>query len=789
MQMEVPCDSPIRTPTPRVVRRQSILAIICLLGASIGSQAARQNAKRAFTVADDIGLSHFGSHTGFDDDPFVFSPNHRFLAVYTEHGRLDINRPESILRVYSTDDIVHVLMKKPQSASMPPPVWEIRKSSWRHGPIVSRVRWLRDSSGVAFLAKTALGNNQLLLAELRTKIIHPLTNADQYVTDFDIRTQHNFVYTVLAAAPPQGEPGLKGSVVIGTGKNILSLMFPNDLRSQGDSNRSEIWAVVGDHRFELRDPASSRALTLYPKVISLSPDGHSLVTVLPVEVVPPEWEKLYPPPPLPWGSVRVRAGRQDLEKQQGFGIVEEYVVVDLRTEKIRSLTGAPSASSASWWAWPSADWSPDGKFVALSGVFVHSGPPEHDSITRPCVAVLDIGSLGATCLESIHGAAENDRLEWHIITRVRFSSSNNSRVTVDSLWPGDQYRSSTYTQESDTSWKRDMHGDDGSEQQPFALSIKQGLNDPPVLWAADLNTRVSGVIWDPNPQLRDVALGDVSVFRWKNQSGHDDIGGLFKPPDYVPGRRYPLVIQNHGFEENQFNPSGAYPTAFAAQELAAFGMLVLQVRGDSCPFNVPEEAQCAAANYEAAANELVKAGMADPDNLGIIGFSRTCYSVLEELTSGKLHFKAATITDGVNYGYFQYLLSLDYDQSNVLAREADSFVGAPPFGDGLKKWLERSPTFRMDRVATPLQVVALDSHQSLMGMWEPYATLRYLQKPVDLIVIPDSEHVITSPEERMISQGGTVDWLRFWLKDEEDPDPNKAQQYARWRVLRRLKRP
>jgi len=38
----------------------------------------------------------------------------------------------------------------------------------------------------------------------------------------------------------------------------------------------------------------------------------------------------------------------------------------------------------------------------------------------------------------------------------------------------------------------------------------------------------------------------------------------------------------------------------------------------------------------------------------------------------------------------------------------------------------------------------------------------------------------------MASQGGTVDWFRFWLKSEEDPEPAKAEQYIRWRELRKL---
>jgi len=30
------------------------------------------------------------------------------------------------------------------------------------------------------------------------------------------------------------------------------------------------------------------------------------------------------------------------------------------------------------------------------------------------------------------------------------------------------------------------------------------------------------------------------------------------------------------------------------------------------------------------------------------------------------------------------------------------------------------------------------------------------------------------------------DWFRFWPKGEEDSDPSKAEQYSRWRELRKL---
>jgi hypothetical protein len=39
----------------------------------------------------------------------------------------------------------------------------------------------------------------------------------------------------------------------------------------------------------------------------------------------------------------------------------------------------------------------------------------------------------------------------------------------------------------------------------------------------------------------------------------------------------------------------------------------------------------------------------------------------------------------------------------------------------------------------------------------------------------------------MLSQQGLVDWFCFWLKGEEDSGPAKAEQYARWRELRKMR--
>ena len=58
---------------------------------------------------------------------------------------------------------------------------------------------------------------------------------------------------------------------------------------------------------------------------------------------------------------------------------------------------------------------------------------------------------------------------------------------------------------------------------------------------------------------------------------------------------------------------------------------------------------------------------------------------------------------------------------------------------------------------------------------------------VEVVMLKDThEHNLGNPAARMASQGGSVDWFRFWLQNYEDPDPAKAEQYARWRELRQL---
>jgi dipeptidyl aminopeptidase/acylaminoacyl peptidase len=763
----------------RLLRRR--LFVLCLLLGFSGllimacpEVVIAQNGTRRFTVADDIGLNQLGRTV-------MFSPDDRYFIVTSDRGRLDLNRRESSLRVYSTEEI-HRALSRPDTTNKPPPFWTISKSTYKDGPIISRVQWLPDSSGFVFLAKTPSGNDQLFLANIRTKAVQALTKEDEQVTAFDVDSASHFVYCVPSPAiKRQALESEHAAAVVGTGQEFDRLLHPEDSVKFSDLN--ELWAVLDGKRFRVVDARSRHPLAIHEdgrQALALSPDGRSVVTALTVSDIPPAWETLYLPP-TPSYSVRVKAGRQNPDAFGGWMDVSEYVFVDLASGRIRPLAHAPTGTNAGWSGPSLAAWSADGRSVVLANTFLPPDPNANaERSNRPCVVVADLAAGSLTCLERRQEQTEHDDKESWRVYDVHFAKGTSKRLIVQH----ESGLSTTYVSRNDGSWNPNATADDSVRKSlRIDVSVNQGLNDPPMLVASDKTTKNSRIIWNPNPQLKDIQMGEVSVFKWKDKNAHDWLGGLYKPPDYVSGKRYPLVIQTHGFDEHEFQPGGAFSTAFAAQELAAAGFLVLQV--EDCDFPAsPEEGPCQVAGYEAAVEQLSSAGLVDPNRVGIIGFSATCYYALEALTTSRLHFKAASITDGVNAGYLQYLIAVDLG-NNLLAHEFDVRIGAHPFGSGLQQWLRRSPEFNLDKMQTPLQVVAL-GRPDLLSMWEPYAALRYLNKPVDLVILDSDEHILTNPAARMASQGGTVDWFCFWLKGDEDPDPAKAEQYARWRGLRKV---
>jgi hypothetical protein len=143
------------------------------------------------------------------------------------------------------------------------------------------------------------------------------------------------------------------------------------------------------------------------------------------------------------------------------------------------------------------------------------------------------------------------------------------------------------------------------------------------------------------------------------------------------------------------------------------------------------------------------------------------------------------VTDGVNMGYVQWVMSANAGDGQEFMEKTNG--AAAPFGKGLSAWAETAPGFNLDKVRTPLLISAL-GHGELIAQWETYSGLLRLGRPVDMIWLRSSNanHILVEPRVRYASQQSAVDWFDFWLNGSEDHDPQKSEQYLRWRELRKL---
>jgi hypothetical protein len=756
-------------------RRMKILAPVLSLLIAAFSPGSVAQTKKPFTVADDIGYTHFvpdGYSEGYTgSEGMMFSPNGDFFAVLAARGRLDLNQVEESLRFYRSRDIQDFL-NHPEQSQPPSPLWIVNRLAKKEP--VSNFRWLSDSSGVVILEHTDNQDDRISLADLRNKKIEVLPGTVAYFDGFDVADRDHYVYVAVDETARKGleekrEAERRAPMMVYTGPDAWDYLMPNSpgVIRRLIGNRKHLWAAVDGKRSEVTHDGSPLTPADFDShTLALSPDGKWVVTELYEKNIPQSWERLYPPP-YPTADNNIHNGKSVLE----------YVRVNLTTGEAQPLTGAPISDEAGWASQGSGQptWSSDGKAILLPGTFIKSS---EDQPSRPCVAVVDVTLNTATCVEELKsrtGPGLIPEKDYHWIWSVRFVGGDRNQVQINYMKPDESDTGTIeYVRTHDGNWQVNSHSLGGMRQtghDGLQIKIEQRVDQPPVLLALD--TKTSRIIWDPNPQFNDLDLGNVRVYRWKDKEGRDWKGGLYMPAGYQARKRYPLVIQTHGFSESWFTPSGSFPTAFAAREMAARGIAVLQIGGsENCAMG-PTEASCEVSGFESGARQLAADGLVDLQNLGYIGFSRSCWYGMKFLTSGSLPLRAALLADGTMAGYFEFILDgIDFHDE----------IGAKPYGTGLETWVKNAPGFHMDKVTAPVLIAV--EREGAIGMWEPYAGLRYLKKPVELDLLNTDEHVITNPVERMASQGLSVDWFRFWLQNFEDPTAAKADQYKRWRELK-----
>ena len=451
-------------------------------------------------------------------------------------------------------------------------------------------------------------------------------------------------------------------------------------------------------------------------------------------------------------------------------MVRRYMVLDTESREFSPLLNTPIGTFRNGFVW-----AKNGTSLIVSGAYLPLDAPDarEREIRQKTTYVAEVRLPG----KEIVKITDADLV-------VESFNQATGRLELEPIDAEKGPAAETYESTGSTWTRVRSTGKDTPKERGLKVSLEEDMNTPPKIVVSDAKSHRKAVLLDLNPQFARLRFGKVEAVGWKGTDGHEFVGGLYLPPDYMPGTRYPLVIQTHGFRKDRFWIDGPWSSAFAAQPLAAKGMIVLQVDGpanedDDLKYTqTTEEAPRQMAGFEGAIDYLDGRGLIDRSRVGIIGFSRTVFSVEYTLTHSKYSFSAASLADGFDGGYVNYVLWPIEDY--VLVN------GGPPVGSSLVSWLKNSPGFNLDKVTA---AVHLESYGrgGFLGDWEWFSGLSLLGKPVDCVWLPNGTHLLVKPWERITSQQGSVDWFVFWLQHQEDADPRKKQEYVRWERLRELK--
>ena len=736
-----------------------------------------------FTVRDSVQMAEFTSSA-------VFSPDRRYFVIVTERGVLPEGVQEATIWLFNSSEVSASLNGRLSSPAAPRALTRLTGSINGGGVLdsglIDKLVWELDSKSLLFLGHDARENRQLFRVRLNNHETTALTPPTQDVVDF-ASNETSVVYFAAPSAASEtawwaNDPSAP-DIVAGTGVSLMDLLFPSYARHGRTMPATfEVWRVNGSGLAQpLTDPSTLEPLQVLGSYnvsdISLSPDGTQAAAITFADQIPTLWERYdFPHGPDLRGF---RADSPAKNRATEYDRALQYQLLDIEKGTRRPLVAAPLADyqRAGIDALHSA-WSPDKGYVAITGTYL---PLEQRNggrrSTLPCaVAVIESRTERVECVidRTVSKAGAVSAVDWEGQSRLRVRFDDASVATYG---------------KRGTRWKP-LGRHTPNPAGPFELMVRQDLNDPPVLIARDSFSGREETIFDPNPQLEGIDLGNASLYTWKDPNGTPVQGVLVKPPGFSPGHLYPLVVQTHGFRQQAFFKVGASETANAGRALAGRDMLVLQVRephGDAD--ETWREASVRGTDvYLSAIDQLAREGLVDPTKVGISGYSRTGLFVSKAITDKPERFAAAAIANadpGSLIGYYEYV---DYVIPAYIKNAGNVFAGAPPYGDDLQKWLQRAPGFRTDRIRAPVLISAADP-QHLLSLWGLYAPLRDQGKPVELQYMRSGQHNLTKPLQKLAHQEMLVDWFDYWLNGHEDGDAAKVEEYRRWRQMRETQRP
>lgn len=307
---------------------------------------------------------------------------------------------------------------------------------------------------------------------------------------------------------------------------------------------------------------------------------------------------------------------------------------------------------------------------------------------------------------------------------------------------------------------------------------------PSEVGLADLSTGEIRTLVDVNPELQNLQINPAQRIDVFDKRGGRFWGHLVLPLGYEEGKRYPLIITTYADYAGFLR--GGVGDEYPIHVFAANGFAVLNFNDDRFRTIKPGDFDRTILRWQGP-TEAIEAAVTKLSEMGIIDSSRVAITGLsygaELVNYGISHtnqFRAA-IASSASLDPIYFYLNEDQARVEMLPH---FFNLESPDGGSSPRWQKISAALNVDRINAPLLINVSD--EEYIYAMQLATSLRDRKKPFEMFIYTDERHEKNQPKHRYAIYERNVDWLNFWLRDKEDPNPAKAEQYKRWRELRAL---